>query len=308
MPDKVHRTAGRLLLAWLLAALVPAACSTAQPAATADQLTYLGTVNWPDIPGATEPVGGLSGLEISQDGISLLALGDRAILLRADLQRSGAKVTGIRNQAITPVPTPPGVTLTLANGDSEGLAQLSDGRICVSFEGEHRITCTTADGATTTLPDLPFAEDLASNGGIEALSADSRDRLYAIPERSGQLTRPFPVWRLDDTGWTQVGEIARRGPFQVAGADFGPDGRLYILERAFNGFGFRSRLRSFRPTDTALTDEATLLETPTFRHDNLEGLSVWQDATGALRLTMVSDDNFHPLQRTQLVEYSLTPR
>lgn len=38
------------------------------------------------------------------------------------------------------------------------------------------------------------------------------------------------------------------------------------------------------------------------RHDNLEGLSVWQDAQG-VRLTMVSDDNFMFFQRTEFVEY-----
>ena len=36
--------------------------------------------------------------------------------------------------------------------------------------------------------------------------------------------------------------------------------------------------------------------------DNLEGLSVWTDETGALRLTMISDDNYNRFQETQIVE------
>ena len=41
------------------------------------------------------------------------------------------------------------------------------------------------------------------------------------------------------------------------------------------------------------------------RHDNLEGLAVWRDDSGAIRLTMISDDNFNLLQRTELVEYAV---
>jgi hypothetical protein len=48
-----------------------------------------------------------------------------------------------------------------------------------------------------------------------------------------------------------------------------------------------------------------VLETKTGDFDNLEGISVWRDATGAIRVTMVSDDNFMFFQQTQLVEFSL---
>ena len=51
--------------------------------------------------------------------------------------------------------------------------------------------------------------------------------------------------------------------------------------------------------------EQTLFETPMGMFDNLEGLSVWRDATGALRATMISDDNFFFLQQTQIIEFRL---
>ena len=41
------------------------------------------------------------------------------------------------------------------------------------------------------------------------------------------------------------------------------------------------------------------------RHDNLEGLAVTRAATGQIRLTMISDDNFNPFQRSEIVEYLL---
>ena len=49
----------------------------------------------------------------------------------------------------------------------------------------------------------------------------------------------------------------------------------------------------------------TLLETPTGTHENLEGLAVWRDPEGRLRLTMVADDNFNLFLRNQIVEYRL---
>ena len=40
-------------------------------------------------------------------------------------------------------------------------------------------------------------------------------------------------------------------------------------------------------------------------HDNLEGLSVWRDPQGRLRATMVSDNNYLFIFRSEIVEYRL---
>ena len=155
---------------------------------------------------------------------------------------------------------------------------------------------------------LPRAEAfkrLQTNSSVEALAIDARGRLYTLPERSGELTRPFPVWRYDKGRWSQPFEIPRRGGFLAVGADIGPDGRFYLLEREFTGVGFRSRVRRFDMSEDALSAETTLFESHLLRHDNLEGLAVWRDEGGAIRLTMISDDNFNFFQRTQLVEYTV---
>ena len=71
-----------------------------------------------------------------------------------------------------------------------------------------------------------------------------------------------------------------------------------MLERQFRGIaGFGNRVRSFVVGARGLGDEKTLLQTPIGLHDNLEGISVWQDGAGDIRLTMVSDDNFLAIQR-----------
>ena len=42
-----------------------------------------------------------------------------------------------------------------------------------------------------------------------------------------------------------------------------------------------------------------------FQIDNMEGLSVHREPSGALVLTIISDDNFSPLQRTVLLQFAL---
>ena len=82
--------------------------------------------------------------------------------------------------------------------------------------------------------------------------------------------------------------------------------RLYLLERQFLGpFGFRTRLRRITLDGSDVETTETLIETDAGTHDNLEGVSVWRDDDGRLMATMVSDDNFFPLQRTEFVEYVL---
>ena len=38
-----------------------------------------------------------------------------------------------------------------------------------------------------------------------------------------------------------------------------------------------------------------------------DDLAVWRDANGAIRLTMIADDNFFWVQRTEVVEYRVLP-
>jgi hypothetical protein len=144
------------------------------------------------------------------------------------------------------------------------------------------------------------------NSSLEALAIDDNGWLYTLPERSGTLDTPFPVYRFQDGTWDQPFSLPRDGLYLAVAADFGPDDRLYLLERQFHGLlGFQSRVRRFVVTGNAIDAGEVVLETTTGQHGNQEGLSVWRDGTGTLRLTMVSDDNFRFFLRTSLVEYRI---
>ena len=129
-----------------------------------------------------------------------------------------------------------------------------------------------------------------------------------MPERSGDLNRPFDIFRYSDGRWDRLYKLSRSDGFLPVGADFGPDGRLYVLERSFHGIsGFANRVRSFELGSATLHDEKVLLKTLPGTHDNLEGLAVWTTDAGNLRATMISDNNFNIFQRTEFVEYRLVP-
>lgn len=265
---------------------------------------FLGSAQWKlDHPG----FGGLSGIELSDDGSRFIALSDAGFAVAGSLTRDGGKITQIRAGQYRRLRGADGKNFPPGRTDSEGLALLKDGSFLVSFEGDHRIA--RFEGLRTPAIPLPRHADFASlqgNSSFEALAIGPDGAIYTMPERSGTTTRPFPVYRFANGQWDKSLSIPRRAPFLVVGADFGPDGRLYLLERHFGGvFGFSSRVRRFDLGPKGFTNEVTLLKTGFGTHDNLEGLTVWRDPQGRIRLTMVSDDNFQFFQVTEFVEYAV---
>jgi hypothetical protein len=288
----MHRGPAALILFALVA--LPASASAAD---------YLGSFTWPD---GDPAFGGFSAIEMAADGLSFLAITDDADITAARVLRDGDTITGIDRGPLLRLNSSRGEPLTGTNADAEGIAIGSDGMVYVSFEGNHRVSAFASVTAPATLLPRPGEfRGLQNNSGLEALAIDAAGDLFAIPERSGSLSRPFPVWRYRGGAWALAFTLPRRPPHLPVAADFGPDGRLYILERHFTGLSFQSRVRAFTIVDDEIVQEQTLIDTPPGRHDNLEGLSVWQDGSGRIRLTMISDDNFGFFQRTEIVEYAL---
>lgn len=273
--------------------------------AWADRLELLGSIVLPKGPG----FGGFSSLELSQDGTNVLMTTDKGSFVTGEIIRENGVLSGFENMQREFIIGKNAKRLTPFRQDSEGLAIGADGKIYVSFEGWHVVMHFDAtDGQGFNLPRNPTMIGLKHNSGMEALAIDAQGTLYAIPERSGNLNRDFPVMRLRDKTWDTKLKISRDSGFLPVGADIGPDGRLYLLERKFHGpWGFTSRVQSFEISEDALIDAQTLLVTERGTHHNLEGISVWTDADGATRVTMVADDNFRDILRSDLVEYRLTP-
>lgn len=253
--------------------------------------------------------GGFSGLKVSADGGAFTTVSDGGIVGSGAFERAeSGEITGVSGYEFGPLRTSKGVPTEGRTSDAEGLAIRDDGALVVSFEGYHRIMVySTPDASAEWHKHNHEFDNFQNNSGLEALAYDGDGVLYAIPERSGVLTRPFPVYRFKNDEWDQPFGIPRLPPYLVVGADFGPDGKFYVLERHLSGiFGFRTRVRRFEISGDSISAGEVLLETSAGKHDNLEGISIWRDSAGDIRVTMISDDNFRAFQRTEFVEYRLT--
>jgi hypothetical protein len=294
----------RLALALIAVAATGLGLGLTTDAGQPGAANYLGSTRWV----MDDPAfGGFSAIEVTPDGQAFIALSDKSHLIQGRFQRDATgRITGITAGALTLLRDIAGNPLQGLASDSEGLAIAPQGGFYVSFEAQHRIRYyPAADQPAIRVPSHPDFAGMQLNSSLEALAIDARGHLFTLPERSGALDRPFPVYRHDGQGWDIPFHIPRSGAFLPVGADIGPDGWLYILERALTGPGFRSRVRRFDIAGDTLNAEEELFQTRTARHDNLEGLSVWQDDQGRTRITMISDDNFKFFQRTEIVEYAV---
>jgi hypothetical protein len=252
--------------------------------------------------------GGLSAIDLSNDGARLTLLSDQGSYTTGTIARNSAGViTGVSLAPFSRLKALGDAPLSAGRNDSEGLAIGADGVSYISFEGVARLLrYARLDGPAENLEVHPDFPSLQANSALEALAIDSDGTLYTMPERSGAVDRPFPIYRLRAGVWDTAVSLPRTDGFMPVSADFGPDGRLYILLRQFHGLlGFSSKLIRTTVGKDALGPIEVLFESAIGLHDNLEGLSVWRDGAGNLRASMVADNNFLPFLSAGIVEYTL---
>ncbi len=247
--------------------------------------------------------GGWSGIEVTANGSQMTVISDRGQLVQATLNRSKGRIASVTIDSTKRLGPSSSGRLHKKASDAEGIAIADNGRAFVSFEHHHRIMGTNTDtGRTGGRINLPFQHALGNNAGVEALAISSDGTLFAIAEQAQAGGTPFPLYAYKNGHWRVSAHIPKRGPFVPVGADFDRFDRLWLLERAATPLGFRSRIRRF-VIDPRAPLEDTLLTTIPGQHDNLEGISVWADQGGQMHVTMISDDNFMRILRTQIVEY-----
>lgn len=289
-------------------ALIAGLMFTAAPSGVVDRAElrgYVGSYVWTD---PFDGFGGFSGIELSEDGSALLALSDRAAIASGQVVRDAAgQIVRIEDTKLSnlrwPYPRPADFKF-----DTEGLALDGKGGFYVSTEYVSRVMHYTQPSERPTI--VPSPPDFAAweiNGGPEALAISADGALYTMPEVTLRADGAIPVYRYRDGRWDQPMLIAGDGDFLPAGADIGPDGKLYVLERKFYGLGgFASKVRRVTLVEGGgVAPDETLLESPPGTLGNLEGIAVWREPSGSLRMTMIGDDNFVPVLGTELVEFRL---
>lgn len=257
-----------------------------------------------------KPLGaeGLSALWMAPDGKRLLALSDRGFILSAQVGRDAeGRVASVTEQGRWPLRLPGKPGAREVPLDAEGIALGRGGAILVSTEGPARIVRMDSAGAEPRLVAGPqvFGK-LHPNGALEALAIGPDGALYTLPETPDAGSTGYPLYRRVGREWSVLTILPAQGGMAPVGADVGPDGRLYLLYRAFSPLrGFASLLQrhTIGPDDVGPAE--TLMHAGFGQLGNLEGVSVWRAADGGLVASMVSDDNGFFLQDAELIEMHL---
>jgi hypothetical protein len=262
--------------------------------------------------------GGLSSIRVLGDGEQFLAVSDRGNWLRGRIVTRDGRPIAIRDAEMAPALGPDGRPLRRRGWyDTEALAE-DRGTVYLGIERVHRIVRfdygkdgLRARGQPVAVP--PAFRTLTHNQSIECLVTPPPGgllggMLIAIAERS-----------LDPQGNHQGFLIGREGgsfalqrtdDFDVSDCATTPSGELLVLERRFSWLrGMAMRIRSvplaaIKP-GAKLDGPALIVADLGTQIDNMEGLSVHRAPDGALVLTLISDDNFSPLQRTVLLQFTL---
>ncbi|MBL8545386.1 MAG: esterase-like activity of phytase family protein [Hyphomonadaceae bacterium] len=258
---------------------------------------------------------GLSGLEVLEDG-RVVAISDEADWIDARLVFGDRDfLTGFTDVRGAFMRDERGRTLsTKAEADSEGLAQLPDGRFAVSFERSQliRIYDLNRDGPFGVAemgPRLAGVARLPTNQGLEALAAMDNALLIGA-EGGDEATTPLWVAPLDAHALVPARfAYPLSDGFSLTGLDRLPNGDFIALERFFAPvIGPRARITRFvAPGDEGAVVEKEVLATldPPFPVDNFEGVSAVRTRDGATRIYIVSDNNKSAQQRTLLLAFDV---
>jgi hypothetical protein len=154
---------------------------------------------------------------------------------------------------------------------------------------------------------------MVANRGIEAMA------LIRTGKLKGTLLA-FTEGRVDKNGnvqgWLIGGPtpgnilLKRLGGFDITDAAALPDGGIVLLERRFRfSEGIKMRIRRIVPGElkrgAVIKGEVLLEADDSLNIDNMEAIAAHRARSGETVLTLMSDDNFSPLQRTLIMQFTL---
>jgi hypothetical protein len=264
--------------------------------------------------------GGFSELHIEPDGSHFISASDRGVWLRGRIVYRDGKPTGIADAEMAPMLGPDGKPLMARNWfDSESLTY-RDGMLYVGFERVEKIVRFNyhRDGLAARGEPIPVPPDfktLQNNQSLECLAAPPKgsplsDKLIVVTEQSLDEAGNMRSFLLDGDDAARF-SVKRHDDFDVSDCVAMPPNDLLLLERRFallhGGLSMRIRrvpLSDIKPG--AVVDGTKLIEADLgYQIDNMEGIGLHRNASGETIVTLISDDNFLPFQRTLLLQFAL---
>lgn len=274
--------------------------------------------------------GGFSGLWLDPTGTRLVAVSDRGQWLTAGVRYDGARLAGLVDVHLQPILGPGGVPLAKTRqGDTESLS-IADGTAVVGIERTNELmgfSFGRGDDPWRVLPQTqgrPIAvpwkvrnvlSAAGFNAGFEAvalLGSGPQGKIVAFAEHSADAAGNMRGWIIENGQTAEFSVRQLPGDYSLTEATLLPGGDLLVLERHFSwSRGLFVRIRRLAIADIvagAVVDGPVLLDAGYGQEiDNFEGMAVHTASDGATVVTLLSDDNFNPLQRTLLLQFTLAP-
>jgi len=268
--------------------------------------------------------GGISGL-LMPDHDHLIAITDHGSWLKARLVYDDGRLAGLAEAEMAPLLGANGTPLAAKKAnDAESITRIGSD-VYVGIERVERIVRFAYDMAGfaargTDIRVPPDFKSFARNAGLECLVAPPpgqphAGKLVAITERSLDAAGNHRAFVLDPASQgvnlnVLRFTVQRSDAFDVTDCTVLPPGDLLILERRFSpARGVAMRLRRVPLAsigDGVLVDGSKLIEVDLgYQIDNMEGIAVTENAAGETIVTVVSDDNFSPIQRNLILQFAL---
>ena len=263
--------------------------------------------------------GGLSGIRLDAKGERFISFSDHGNWFTGRILYRGREMIGLAEVEAAPMLGPDGKPIqTRGWFDSESIA-LDGPFVYIGLERVNKVLrfdfskgFTRSRGEVVPLP--PAASRLPYNKGLEALvfvpkGMPLAGTLIAISERGLDAKGNLIAFMVGGPTPGQF-SVLRTDNFDVSDAVLLTSGELLILERKFSWVaGLDIRIRRI-PLDTlapgAVIDGPSIFKADLGQEiDNMEGIDAHVTAEGETVLTMVSDDNFSPIQRNLMLQFRL---
>jgi hypothetical protein len=237
--------------------------------------------------------GGFSALVIDRG--DLLAVTDRGFVWRFGKPSVATQVASIID-----LPGGPFSNRFTWNRDAEALARDPLGRgWWIAFEKHHELWLYD-HGFSRGLKRVQLGRGRwPTNLGVEGLIARHGPELLIFTEANRRFFRMRG-------GQGRAGAITGL-KWKISEAAKLPDGSILAIERGFGPTGFRNRLIELEP-DGAGYRVGARVPLNVGPLDNIEGMAVETRPAGAVRLWLISDDNYQRPLRTLLLAVDLPPK
>ena len=252
--------------------------------------------------------GGISGITLSENGENFVLLSDKSFFFKGKIIRDNLnKIIDLKILEKGQLSSSKGEILTGKNIDSESIVKIDKNGYYISFESNNRIMYhETLKSPGKFIPKHSDFDKLLYNDGIEALAIKENGELYALPELPPKGKELHPIYRFTNNEWSIIDEIEIDKGFKVVDAEMIDHENLITLERKFSFYdGFKIRLRRIKFEKDIIKNSEILLESLPWEYYNFEGLGKWKDSNGNIYLTLVSDNQFSPLLKTEVKEFIL---